>query len=159
MSRKAGAMTPSHFWLAALLLMLSTPVALADDLEKKPAFVEEGEASWYGPGFDGQPTASGEIFDQDDLTAAHPELPLGATAEVTNLENGRSVEVEINDRGPQADGRVIDLSREAAERLDMVENGTAPVRIEASEEDLSEAERQGPNAEAEDAGSGGGENR
>ena len=125
--------------LAAVLLTLSAPAALADDLEKKPAFVEEGEASWYGPGFDGKPTASGEIFDQDDLTAAHPNLPLGATAEVTNLENGRSVEVEINDRGPQVDGRAIDLSKGAAEQLDMVEDGTAPVRIEASEEDLRRA--------------------
>jgi rare lipoprotein A len=145
-----------HLWLAAVLLTLSVPAALADDddVEKKPAFVEQGEASWYGPGFDGKPTASGEIFDQDDLTAAHPDLPLGATAEVTNLENGRSVEVEINDRGPQVDGRAIDLSKGAALRLDMVEDGTAPVRIEASEADLSKAELRGGDADAEERESG-----
>jgi rare lipoprotein A (peptidoglycan hydrolase) len=93
--------------------------------------VEVGEASWYGQSFAGKPTASGEPFDPEALTAAHPDLPLGTEATVTNLANGRSVEVEINDRGPYADNREIDLSRAAAERLDMIEEGEAEVRIEA----------------------------
>jgi rare lipoprotein A len=133
----------SGFLRAALLLppllLVAALAALSDDADREPAFVEEGEASWYGPGLDGKPTASGEIFDQEALTAAHPDLPLGATATVTNLENGRSVEVEITDRGPHVDDRAIDLSKGAAERLDMIEDGTAPVRIEASEDDLERA--------------------
>lgn len=132
------ARTASRFRRAALLLpplmLVAAPPIHADD-----GFVEEGEASWYGPGLDGKPTASGAIFDQDALTAAHPDLPLGATATVTNLDNGRSVEVEITDRGPHADGRAIDLSKGAAERLDMIEDGTALVRIEASADDLGRA--------------------
>ena len=70
-----------------------------------------GTASWYGPGFHGKKTASGEIYDQTKLTAAHKTLPLGTKARVTNLDNGSAVEVEINDRGPFVDGRIIDLSR------------------------------------------------
>jgi rare lipoprotein A len=91
---------------------------------------ERGEASWYGEAFEGKPTASGEPFDPDKLTAAHPDLPLGSKAKVTNLETGKSVTVEINDRGPYADGREIDVSKAAAQRLDMVEEGEAEVRIE-----------------------------
>ncbi|MBI4514510.1 MAG: septal ring lytic transglycosylase RlpA family protein [Deltaproteobacteria bacterium] len=91
---------------------------------------QTGVASWYGPGFHGNPTSSGEIYDQDDLTAAHPSLPLGSRVAVTNLQNGRSVEVRVNDRGPFVAGRVIDLSRAAARHLGMIGPGTAPVRIE-----------------------------
>lgn len=90
-----------------------------------------GEASWYGPGFHGRETASGEIFDQKAMTAAHPSLPLGSKAKVTNLENGKSVEVIINDRGPDAKDRAIDLSGGAANKLDMKEQGTAQVKIES----------------------------
>jgi rare lipoprotein A (peptidoglycan hydrolase) len=89
-----------------------------------------GTASWYGPGFHGKKTASGEIYDQTKLTAAHKTLPLGTKARVTNLDNGSAVEVEINDRGPFIDGRIIDLSRAAAGALGLVESGTAPVRVE-----------------------------
>lgn len=74
-------------------------------------------------------TASGEVFDPDELTAAHPRLPFGSRVRVVNLENDRSVEVRINDRGPVADNRIIDLSRRAAELLDMIEAGLARVRI------------------------------
>ncbi len=91
---------------------------------------EIGEASWYGPGFHGKKTASGEIFDQTKMTAAHPTLPLGTEAKVTNLENGEKVEVTINDRGPFVNDRVIDLSRAAAKKLDMQKEGTAEVKIE-----------------------------
>ncbi|HXG51003.1 MAG TPA: septal ring lytic transglycosylase RlpA family protein [candidate division Zixibacteria bacterium] len=93
--------------------------------------VERGRASWYGPGFHGRTTASGEIFDQTKLTAAHRTLPLGSRARVTNLRNGATVEVEINDRGPYVEGRIVDLSRAAAGALRMVEAGIALVRVES----------------------------
>jgi rare lipoprotein A (peptidoglycan hydrolase) len=89
-----------------------------------------GTASWYGPRFHGKKTASGEIYDQYKLTAAHKTLPLGTKARVTNLDNGTTVEVEINDRGPFIEGRIIDLSRAAAGALGFVESGTAPVEVE-----------------------------
>ena len=94
---------------------------------------ETGIASWYGDEFAGRPTSSGEIFDPDGLTAAHRSLPLATWVEVTNLENGRHVRVRINDRGPFADveRRIIDLSREAARRLEMVGPGTARVEVRA----------------------------
>jgi rare lipoprotein A len=92
--------------------------------------VQEGVASWYGPGFHGNRTANGEIYDQYELTAAHPSLPLGSRVMVTNLENGRAVEVRINDRGPFVDRRVIDLSYAAARTIGMVGPGTARVRIQ-----------------------------
>ncbi len=92
--------------------------------------VQLGVASWYGPGFHGNRTANGEIYDQYELTAAHPSLPLGTRAMVTNLANGRAVEVRINDRGPFVDGRAIDLSYAAARTIDMVGPGTTRVRIE-----------------------------
>jgi rare lipoprotein A (peptidoglycan hydrolase) len=102
---------------------------------------ERGEASWYGPRFAGRRTASGERFDPRRLTAAHPALPLGARATVTNLANGRKVEVRITDRGPYADGRAIDLSEAAARKLGMVEDGTAPVRITATKAQVEAAAR------------------
>ena len=89
-----------------------------------------GTASWYGPGFHGKKTASGEIYDQTKFTAAHKTLPLGSKARVTNLDNGSSVVVEINDRGPFVNGRIIDVSRAAAGALGFAESGTAPVRVE-----------------------------
>ena len=88
-----------------------------------------GNASWYGPGFDGSMTANGETYDQNALTAAHPTLAFGTKVKVTNLNNDRSVIVEINDRGPYAEGRVIDLSAAAAQSLDMIHSGVAPVEI------------------------------
>jgi rare lipoprotein A len=89
----------------------------------------QGVASWYGPSFHGKPTANGEVYNQYGLTAAHPVLPIGTKVEVENLENGRKVWVRINDRGPYAKGRVLDLSRIAAQHLGMIENGTTRVRI------------------------------
>jgi rare lipoprotein A len=91
---------------------------------------QTGIASWYGPGFHGKATASGHIYDQNDLTAAHQTLPLGTRVMVTNLETGRSTEVTINDRGPFAKGRIIDLSFAAGKALGMIEPGTIPVRVE-----------------------------
>ncbi len=92
--------------------------------------VEIGVASWYGPGFQGRPTASGQIYNMYDLTAASLTLPLNSYAYVTDLENHRSVEVLVNDRGPYADGRIMDLSYAAARALDMVGPGTALVRVQ-----------------------------
>ncbi|MDA9230589.1 septal ring lytic transglycosylase RlpA family protein [Alphaproteobacteria bacterium] len=89
-----------------------------------------GTASWYGAKFDGRRTANGEIFDMDLLTAAHPTLPMPVRARVTNLENGRSVVVRVNDRGPFAKDREIDMSRRAAEVLGFKEQGTARVRVQ-----------------------------
>jgi len=92
--------------------------------------VQTGLASWYGPEFHGKSTSSKEVYDMNDLTAAHNTLPLGTFVVVTNLTNGRSVAVRINDRGPFTKNRVIDLSYAAAKALDMIGPGTAPVRIE-----------------------------
>lgn len=88
-----------------------------------------GMASWYGPGFHGKSTSSGEPFNQNDLTAAHTILPFQSMIEVTNLSNGRSVVVRINDRGPFANDRIIDLSRGAAERIGLIGPGTARVHL------------------------------
>lgn len=90
----------------------------------------QGVASYYGSKFHGRKTASGERFDKFALTAAHKTLPLGTMVRVTNLRNGESVEVKINDRGPHTKGRIIDLSRGAAEEIGMVRAGTARVRLE-----------------------------
>jgi rare lipoprotein A len=89
-----------------------------------------GAASWYGDAFHGRLTANGEIYDQTHLTAAHPTMPLPSYARVTNLLNGSSVIVRVNDRGPYAHGRIIDLSRRAAEMLDYSNTGTAKVKVE-----------------------------
>ena len=89
-----------------------------------------GTASWYGEYFQGKPTASGEPFDMRDLTAAHPSLPLGTFVKVTNLRNGKAVVVRINDRGPVVDGRIIDLSRDAASVLGFKERGLQTVRLD-----------------------------
>lgn len=91
---------------------------------------QTGAASWYGAQHQGKQTASGTVFDQAGLTAAHPSLPFGSKIKVTNLANGKSVEVEITDRGPFAGNRIIDLSQAAAKVLEMIESGTATVRLE-----------------------------
>jgi rare lipoprotein A len=95
-----------------------------------PSFTQVGLASWYGRDFHHKTTASGERYDMRDLTAAHRSLPLDTIVRVTNLDNNRSVVVRINDRGPFAQGRVIDVSRGAAELLDMTKTGVVPVRVE-----------------------------
>ena len=96
-----------------------------------PRSVEEGLASWYGPGFHGNLTANGEVFDQAAMSAAHRTLPLPSLARVTRLDTGESVLVRINDRGPFIDDRIIDLSRAAAQALNFIDDGVAPVRVEA----------------------------
>lgn len=94
-------------------------------------FRQEGIASWYGPEFDGRPTASGEIFNSSLLTAAHPSLPFGTMLVITNQHNNKKVTVKVNDRGPFVAARIIDVSKAAAEQLDLLITGTAPVLIES----------------------------
>ena len=97
---------------------------------REPASVQKGMASWYGEDFHGKATSSREIYNMYDMTAAHRTLPFGTYVEVTNLKNGRSATVMINDRGPFVKGRIIDLSYAAARVLDMLETGVVPVRID-----------------------------
>ena len=116
----------------ALIALASAPAtAVAGD--DRPAYVERGQASYYGPGLHGRRMADGRRLDRHRLTAAHRELPLGSRATVTNLANGKRVEVGISDRGPYARGRVIDLSEAVAARIGLTrEDGTAPVLVVAS---------------------------
>jgi len=89
-----------------------------------------GMSSYYAHKFHGRPTASGEIFDMNGLSAAHREMPLGTIIRVTHLGNGRSIVLKVNDRGPFVKGRILDLSLGAAKKLDMLEEGVAEVRID-----------------------------
>jgi rare lipoprotein A len=91
--------------------------------------IEEGAASWYGPNFHGKKTANGEIYDMNKLTAAHRTLPFNSLVKVVNTRNGKSVTVRINDRGPYVDNRIIDLSKKAAEQLQMIQSGTTTVEL------------------------------
>ena len=103
--------------LLLLLALLSFPI-------------EIGVASWYGPGYHGRLTANGEVYDMEELTAAHQTLPFNTLVRVTNLENQRTVIVRINDRGPFVKGRIIDLSKSAARRLDLLGDGITKVTVE-----------------------------
>jgi len=91
--------------------------------------VQIGEASWYGSRFHGKLTSDGTVYNQHGFTAAHPTLPEGSRVRVTNLDNGKSVTVRVNDRGPFVDGRIIDVSRKAAKTLGMIKDGTAKVQV------------------------------
>ncbi len=97
---------------------------------KEPAHIQTGLASWYGPSFHGKTTSSREVYNMYDMTAAHRTLPFGTYVMVTNMNNGRSVIVKINDRGPFVEGRIIDLSYAAAQVLDVIVPGVIPVQIE-----------------------------
>lgn len=94
-----------------------------------PKITEHGRASFYADSFQGKPTASGQLFRQNRKTAAHKTLPFGTKVKVTNLKNGKTVKVTINDRGPFIAGRIIDLSKEAAAKIDMKKDGVAEVKI------------------------------
>jgi rare lipoprotein A len=100
-------------------------------LPNAAGFMERGVASWYGPGFHDNKTSNGERYDMYAMTAAHKNLPLPTWVEVTNLRNGRSITVRVNDRGPFKEGRIIDLSYSAAEKLDMLRDGTTFVEVRA----------------------------
>jgi rare lipoprotein A len=143
-----------HLFTAAAILSLAVPVNAASPAATQmpkssfdgvqntnwdPTSVDRIEslqaklastASWYGPGFHGRRTASGEIFNQHAMTAAHKSLPFGTKVKVTNLNNGRSVVIRVNDDGPHIPGRVIDLSQGAAAKIGMLSSGTAPVKLE-----------------------------
>jgi hypothetical protein len=105
--------------------------AAQTDSARYGIFRQEGIASWYGQEFAGRPTASGEVFNPGQLTAAHPSLPFGTMLKITNKHNNRSVTVRVNDRGPFVSARIIDVSLAAAEELDMIATGTAPVLVES----------------------------
>ena len=110
------------------------------------SYSETGIASWYGPGFHQKVTANGEVYDQNELTAAHKTLPMPSLVRVTNLDNGRSLVVRINDRGPYANGRIIDMSRRGAQLLGFEGTGTAKVRVQILAEEsraVAAAARQG----------------
>lgn len=106
--------------------------------EVEATFVESGLASWYGPGLHANTTAGGEVFDMNKLTAAHPSLPFDTRVKVTNLRNKKSVVVRINDRGPFIKNRIIDVSREAARKLDILHSGVARVRVEVLDYEIAE---------------------
>jgi rare lipoprotein A len=113
------------FGIMTLLFFRCAPV-----ISPPPENVQTGVASWYGPNFHGKITSNKEIYDMHDLTAAHKSLPFGTFVMVTNLYNGKSVTVRINDRGPFVKDRIIDLSYAAAMAVDMIGTGTAPVKLE-----------------------------
>lgn len=102
----------------------------AEEAAAKSKSLGSGEASFYGPGFEGRPTANGERFNSAEMTAAHRTLPFGSKLRVTNTSNGQSVIVRVNDRGPYAHNRVIDLSKGAAQKIGMIQSGTANVKLE-----------------------------
>ncbi len=120
-------------WLNNLRIALgTTPLTLVEAQTQMYGLVEtdskiQGPASWYGPYFHGRLTATGETFNQNDLTAAHPSLPFDTYLKVTNLKNGKQVIVRVNDRGPYVDDRILDLSREAARSLNSLEAGVVPI--------------------------------
>lgn len=120
------------------LTVLSVWSAFGDRLAVRPdgrsaATTETGLASYYGTKYHGRPTASGEVYNMNELTAAHPRLAFGTRVKVTHLANHKSVTVRINDRGPFSKGRVIDLSQAAAQELQMIQSGLAAVKLEIVE--------------------------
>lgn len=115
-----------RYAVALILALLATPLSLM-------AGAEEGTASYYADSLNGNSTASGEPYDRDGLTAAHRTLAFDTMVKVTNLDNGKTVVVRINDRGPHAKNRVIDVSGAAAKQLGLIDSGTAKVRLEVRE--------------------------
>lgn len=120
------------FSKVALSVTLSLALCATPVLQQAYAHdtVLSGVASWYGPGFHGRTTANGERYNMNELTAAHKSLKFGTKVRVTNENNGKSVVVRINDRGPYIGSRIIDLSKGAAQAIDMIGSGTAAVKVE-----------------------------
>jgi rare lipoprotein A len=134
-NRRALARRAGQAALAALTVLVpvaacARPFRFPPPNEPPAGFTQQGMASWYGPGYHGQRTSSGERYDQDALTAAHVSFAFGTLVKVTLLSTGRSVTVRINDRFPAHKGRVIDLSRAAARRIGLIGAGTGLVRLE-----------------------------
>jgi rare lipoprotein A len=120
-----------RIYFASLFILVTLFIPYYSQAQERGNFRQEGIASWYGKEFDGRLTASGEIFDSSQMTAAHPTLPFGTRVVVTNRHNNKKVTLRINDRGPFTAARIIDVSRAAAELLDMIITGTAPVLVES----------------------------
>lgn len=117
---------------AVLMFILALPSCAPYHARHKPVkYSDTGIASWYGPGFAGRKTANGERFNPNALTAAHRKLPFGTSVKVTNLSNDKSIVVRINDRGPFIRGRIIDLSKRAAQKIGLTKTGTAKVKVVA----------------------------
>jgi len=114
---------------ALFIAALASGCASRDRRSGEAGSGQEGIASYYSDRHHGRKTASGEVFDQHDMTAAHRTLPFGTRVRVRHLDNGREVTVRINDRGPFVKGRIVDLSYRAAKDLDMIRSGVAPVRV------------------------------
>ena len=115
---------------ATLLAVPAREMPVSSRTAEAPVWTQNGKVSWYGPGFHGRRTANGEIFDTNEMTMAHRSLAFGSKVRVTNLDNGRSIVVRVNDRGPYVGGRIADLSHAAASRLGFVEDGVVRARIE-----------------------------
>ena len=113
----------------AQILYAAALLALASCASSKNAFVQTGQGSYYADKFAGRPTASGVPYRPGQMTAAHNTLPFGTLIQVTNVRNGRSVKVTVNDRGPHVKGRIVDVSKKAARQLDIVEAGVVPVQL------------------------------
>ncbi len=128
----AGAARGPNSSEAGMTRQAPTPGPMRVEVRPKPRPrpYQVGKASWYGEFFEGKPTASGEPYDMYEFTAAHPTLPLGTYVRVTNLRNGKSVIVRVNDRGPVVDGRIIDLSYNAARAIGMKARGVQRVRLD-----------------------------
>jgi rare lipoprotein A len=121
-------MSINHLTAGILAILVIFPLASVASSDRSHSL--QGTASYYGKKFHGRKTASGERFNMNALTAAHKTLPLGTRVRVTNLRNGESVDVKINDRGPYVKGRIIDLSKGAAREIGMLNAGTAKVKVE-----------------------------
>ena len=104
-------------------------IGISQPISAQSTDIQKGEASWYGSKYHGRPTSSGEPYNKNEMTAAHKTLPFGTKVNVINLKHGKSVKVRINDRGPFIPGRIIDLSRKAARRIDMINDGVGNVKI------------------------------
>ena len=131
-SRAANIPAPAPAWQPGDLdgEAATVPPGYFDDFHSSPVFSEVGEASWYGPNYNRRNAADGTVYDQNAMTAAHRTLPLGSTVRVTNVRTGEQVLVRINDRGPFAPGRVIDLSMGAAKAIGLYRLGVGQVRVE-----------------------------
>jgi rare lipoprotein A len=125
--------TPCLFLAFTLAPSLQAPLVARPSQPIKPMKVWWGNASWYGPTFQGRTTASGELYDMSAYTAAHTSLPFGSVVRVVNTRNGRSTVVRINDRGPYVGGREMDLSYQAAEKIGLISRGVARLRMELLE--------------------------
>lgn len=123
-------MTKLRAALAAIMIVFAGVGGYAVTRTDAAAATYSGRASWYGSQFHGRKTASGERFNMNAMTAAHRSLPFGTRVRVTNKRNGRSVVVRINDRGPFSGGRILDVSKAAANRLGLIATGTAPVTLQ-----------------------------